>query len=377
MYRGVLCGTVPAMLTHHTPKLAGALLAALVLAAPAPAAYEGDDVGFNDDALVIGAGNDARCLHSAPNPFLPDIEEHCGITDDPTALHTWSSGPHSGFVVKNHAWPWAGKQANGFAITGDSDEGTGVHGLSHSGGGAGVLARNNSTGPGLNASSEFGSAILANGASNSTTALAHNWGNSWGNGGDAFRGYSKQQDGVEGDSSAVNGNGVFGFNDGGGHGVFGRSTKGTKAAIAAHHDSTGDGVRGYSRQADGVEGDSSAPGASGVFGFNDGGGNGVAGRATGAGRGVLAQADAAGTALAVDGKATFSRSGVLTVSSGAAVTKTSIALTAASTVLATLQTNQAGLTIQSAVPNPAGSAFTIHLNRAVSAPVRIAYFVLG
>jgi hypothetical protein len=61
------------------------------------------------------------------------------------------------------------------------------------------------------------------------------------------------------------------------------------------------------------------------------------------GAGVLAERTAAGNALKVSGKASFSRSGTVTVPAGkSSVTKSGVALTAASLVLATLQQHAAG-----------------------------------
>lgn len=389
----------------RTSRLTAALaVAGSLLATPAMSAI--------DDELVIGKGNWAGCPDSGGSPLWPSIDEHCDRGSTPTTLTTYARFPYSGFVV--HNWDENGDQVeNGFSITGNSDSGTGVLGLTRSGGGSGVAARNDSTGAGLDASSKHGVSVHAAQGNASTTVLAENTGSDWGNGGDAVRGWSKQQDGVEGDSSAAGGSGVFGFNDGGGYGIFGRTTKGTKAAIGAQNDgsgdgvagraatnggagvrgdaagtrspgvygenvSGGDGVRGYSRQQDGVEGDSSAPGASGVYGFNDGNGTGATGRATGSGTGVSAIADtAAGTALKVSGKVTFSRSGVLTLTSGTTVTKAAIDLSATSMVLATLQTNVAGLSVQSAVPNVAGKSITITLSKPVTAVTRVAFMVVG
>jgi len=48
-------------------------------------------------------------------------------------------------------------------------------------------------------------------------------------------------------------------------------------------------------------------------------------------------------------------------------------------VLATLQRNQAGLWVQSAVPNPAANSFTITLNKAVTGlvPMKVAWFLVN
>ncbi len=94
--------------------------------------------------------------------------------------------------------------------------------------------------------------------------------------------------------------------------------------------------------------------------------------------GVLAEDTAGGTALQATGPAVFSRSGVLTVGAGtSAVTKTGVALTAASLVLASVQQDRAGVWVRSAVPNVVGSSFTIHLNKTVAASTTVAWFVVN
>ena len=120
--------------------------------------------------------------------------------------------------------------------------------------------------------------------------------------------------------------------------------------------------------------------ANGVTGIGgSAGGNGVDGRAvSAAGAGVLAENTVGGTALQVAGPAVFSRSGTLTVAAGASsATKTGVALTAASLVLATLQQDKTGLYVRSAVPNVPGSSFTIPLSKAVTASITVAWFVVN
>ena len=58
-------------------------------------------------------------------------------------------------------------------------------------------------------------------------------------------------------------------------------------------------------------------------------------------------------------------------------TQTGVALTAASLVLATVQQDAAGVWVRSAVPNVAGSSFTIHLSKAVTASTKVAWFVVN
>jgi hypothetical protein len=74
----------------------------------------------------------------------------------------------------------------------------------------------------------------------------------------------------------------------------------------------------------------------------------------------------------------FSRSGVVTVAAGkSSVTQTAVALTSASLVLATLQQNLSGVYVRAAVPNIAGKSFTVYLNKTVTAPAKVAWFIVN
>ena len=52
-------------------------------------------------------------------------------------------------------------------------------------------------------------------------------------------------------------------------------------------------------------------------------------------------------------------------------------LTGSSLILATLQQNQSGVWVQSAVPDVAGNSFTVHLNKAVTASTTVAWFTVN
>jgi hypothetical protein len=92
--------------------------------------------------------------------------------------------------------------------------------------------------------------------------------------------------------------------------------------------------------------------------------------------GVYAQAVVNGKiALQVDGQAVFSRSGIAVVPETSAtslnhVSVNNVALTATSVALATVQQTGGGAIVKAAVPNVAGSSFTIYLNKAVSVSSR-------
>jgi hypothetical protein len=129
----------------------------------------------------------------------------------------------------------------------------------------------------------------------------------------------------------------------------------------------------------GVEGQTNSAIASGVYGENDGTGFGVAGRAN-SGTGVLADSTD-GIALAVNGKAKFSRSGTARVAgtSGtprSSITVNNVALTSKSLVLVTPQKNVVGVLVQGVVPNVANSRFTVFLNKNVSVSYPVAWMVI-
>jgi hypothetical protein len=85
-----------------------------------------------------------------------------------------------------------------------------------------------------------------------------------------------------------------------------------------------------------------------------------------------------GVGLRVTGKAAFDRSGKITIAAGSSsVTKTGIGLSSASFILATLQTYVSGLVVQSVVTNPAGSTFTIQLNKAPTVNVSVGWMAIN
>lgn len=137
----------------------------------------------------------------------------------------------------------------------------------------------------------------------------------------------------------------------------------------------GDGVTTFGS---GVWGDSDdsgvfGTGSIGVLGF---GGIGVEGDAFGPGGvGVYAFGDPTQTALQVNGKVKFSRSGRSTIGSG----KSSIAVTLAgvsssSRVFAVLHSNKTGRWVRAVVP--ATGKFTIYLNTKAASATYVAWFVI-
>lgn len=115
-------------------------------------------------------------------------------------------------------------------------------------------------------------------------------------------------------------------------------------------------------------------GSLGVLGF---GGIGVKGDAFGTGGiGVYAYGDATQTALYVDGKVTFRRSGRSTVGSGRSNVKVTLAgVNSGSRIFAMLHSNRTGRWVQSVVP--VSGSFTIYLNGTVSSATYVAWFALN
>jgi hypothetical protein len=92
--------------------------------------------------------------------------------------------------------------------------------------------------------------------------------------------------------------------------------------------------------------------------------------------GVYARGDGVATALRVQGKAVFSRSGRTYVSAGKSSRIVTLAgVTTSSLVLVTLQTRRTGVYVAAAVP--AAGKFTVYLNKAVTGTTYFAYMVLN
>jgi hypothetical protein len=173
----------------------------------------------------------------------------------------------------------------------------------------------------------------------------------------------------------------------------------------------GYGVAGNSINGDGVNGTTSANGKAGVYG-NDGSpdgaygvygfsrvGTGVYGIGTSGATGVFGQATIAvgvqgtsesgtgvlatspvGTALEVEGVATFSRSGLVSIAAAdKTATVTGVGLSASSLVFANLQDSLPGVFVEAVVRDISGSSFEIYLSKAVPAgkTAKVAWFVVN
>ena len=149
------------------------------------------------------------------------------------------------------------------------------------------------------------------------------------------------------------------------------------------------GTNGYAETKDAIRGFTDSSAGSGVRGENVNGGTGVTGIATsaakgGGGTGVHAAASGLGTALRVDGRAAFSRSGEVVIKSPSASATVTVpgGLSSTSLVLAVLQTAITGVFVTSAVPNPSTGKVTIHLSKAPGTGkgggnAKVAWFVVN
>lgn len=202
----------------------------------------------------------------------------------------------------------------------------------------------------------------------------------WSDAGYGLKGQSDTSIGVFGTSGTKEG--LYGTS-GTGAGIYGQSTAGP-GILGASGSQSQPGVIGWSGATGvfGASGGSSGlpatpPVKTGVFGFaaQDSAAVGVHGRST-VGTGVRAQADVAGTALRVEGKATFSRSGVVTVAAGkSSATKSVVGLTSSSLVFAVIRTGDGQAFVRKVQPT-AGS-FTVYVNKVLSSTTTIAWIAFG
>jgi hypothetical protein len=205
--------------------------------------------------------------------------------------------------------------------------------------------------------------------------------------------------GVFGEAGGANGVGVTGFSDHGtgvlgssnvGVGVYGSSSNATAIrgdsesnslpAVIARNNAGSTGLLGFSgdvatplpsgRLDTAIQGYAigypgrSATDAVGVFGHSS------------HGTGVFADAGTGGTALHVNGRATFSRSGRLTLASGtSSVSKSVAGLTSTSLVFAVVQTGESHAWVRKVAPAP--GKFTVFMNKAVTDRVVVAWNAFG
>lgn len=273
-------------------------------------------------------------------------------------------GSGAGDGVRGVGGPVSG---NGVTGTGGGGRGAGVLGTGGPSNGAGVVGFGVGTGGGMVGlgGARNGPGVLGTGGASNGPGV-HGFGTGTGAGVAGTGGASGI--GVAGTGGASGGTGVVGtgtdvfagvFGIGGasnGVGVSGLGGGGSGIGVAGAGTGTGDGVLGKASTGNGAHGTATAAG----------------------GVGVLAENTAGGIALKATGPAVFSRSGLLTVAAGkSSGMVTGVALTSASLVLATLQQDRAGVWVRSAVPNIAASSFTVHLSKAVTASITVAWFVVN
>jgi hypothetical protein len=318
----------------------------------------------NGDPVVQGADNGPTT--SRTMVFTANNQQFASLCDFDShgkgSVGVFGHGFNAGVYGESDGIGVQGVSFNNMGVSGvgGGANGTGVAGFG-SGTGAGVTGAGAGTGPGVfgrggpngNDRNDAGSGVQGTGGGNGP--------------------------GVSGQGGPDNGTGVHGTASGTGAGVRGDGGLNGTGVVAFGGSSSGNGVEGTGGGGNGI----------GVWGMGQGTGAGVLGtgfdgpavhgRADFADAiGVLAENTAGGVAFKATGPARFSRSGVLTVPAGkSAVTKTGVALTSASLVLATLQQDRAGVWVRSAVPDAAASSFTIHLSKAAPASTKVAWFIVN
>jgi len=353
--------------------------------------------------------------------------------DDDTALNCNASGAGIGLSATSPRGPGVRGIGGGTGVFGLSPSGegvygqsgrtatliplvtNGVHGITDDGAGSGVLGENVGGGDGVTGTSDTGRGVV--GVTGSGEGVFGQ------RGGTGPVQTLVNQHGVHGVTDSPLGHAVYGEHVGVGTAVAGSSKLGgtAVAGIAAgggvggsFGSDTSTGAQGSSGTAKGVFGISGnagtkfltsangvhgltgstadsavlgehAAGGPAITGLTAGTAPAVHGKNTGTGPGLLGESPvgtgvtATGkTALNVTGPALFSRSGKLTIKAGhAAATKTGVPLTAASLILVTPQNDVSGVAIRSAVPNVTAGSFTVHLARAVAHQVTIAWFIVN
>ena len=314
---------------------------------------------------------------------------------------------------------YAENTGSGNGVAGYGTNANGVYG--HSANSNGVLGEASSFGSGVQGTSSEGYGVQAASFSGSKSAVYGCSGTATGDlgpaagikgNGDGIRaivGYSKQNNGLWANSdgnnaiwgqtssayeaifgSSAQGTGVRGNNQNGGapglYGVNGNTSSGLYASALHAAGATGDsnahpGVVGLSGTKVGVMGQSASSfGVQGITTASQGvrgeatTGYGVVGYAT-TGIGVLAQAT--GTALKVNGKTHFDRSGVVTITAGArAATTTSAFLpaSAASMVVATIQGAGTNAIAGASISKSTGKV-TVTLQKAATAATKVAFII--
>jgi hypothetical protein len=296
----------------------------------------------------VRAGSDGDVVLGAPNSAT-DTTSISNTTNNKTVFEANTS--FAGSTAISAVGDLRGLYANGAeAIVAESDQ----YGLKATGGFAGVVGN----APGNGHMGVFGWSDDGIGVKGQSETAAGVFGTA--DSASGVHGSSKTNYGVWGESNA-------------GPGVFG--TTGSQSEPGVIGWSAGAGVFGAS--GGDVNLPTTPPTKTGVFGYaaQDASAVGVYGRST-VGIGVRAQADAGGTALRVDGKATFSRMGTITVPTGSkTVTKSFAGLTSASLIFAVVRTGDGSVWVRKA--QASSGSLKVYLNKVVSRRTTIAWVAFG
>ena len=311
-----------------------------------------------DNVGAIGASG------AAVVDIPPPIETSTGIYGVSVAGHGVYGASDTGIGVYA-----ANNSATKAAIVAEGEPGTAIHGHANAGpvpdspALTGIYGSATGTGVAIAADSASGLALRATSS-----------------GGHGVRGRG-QLDGVIGESPGGR-SGVVGYSGGGSApagpaktGVYGEATQDTASRGVSGFALAGQGVRGEATSGTGVHGQATTGKA--VRGVATSG-DGVAGEAT-TGVGVRAVATT-GVALAVSGRATFSRSGKVTVPVGVTFIDVTIpgGLTSSAIAFATLQYLRSGVYVMGARPNhPSTGKLRIYLSKALATATPVAWFVIG
>ena len=301
-----------------------------------------------DNVGVIGASG------SAVVDIPPPIETSTGLYGVSAAGHGVYGASDSGIGVYA-----ANNSSTKAAIVAEGEPGTAIHGHANAGpvpdspALTGIYGSATGSGVAIAADSASGLALRA------TSSATH---------GIKGRG---QLDGVIGESPGGR-TGVVGYSGGGSApagpaktGVYGEATQDTASRGVSGFSTTGQGVRGEATTGQGVQGIATS-------------GQAVRGDAT-SGTGVRAAATT-GVALAVSGRATFSRSGKVTVPVGVTFIDVTVpgGLTSSAIAFATLQYLRSGVYVMGARPNhPSAGKLRIYLSKALATSTPVAWFVIG
>ena len=343
-------------------------------------------VGIHGDAGSVGVIGSAGTLQLSQ---LPDpVDAHTGVYGISDTGHGVYGASDTGVGV------YAANNASTVAaIVAEGGPGTAIHGHAAVGpvpaspGLTGVYGSAPGAGVAIAADSDAGLAIRATSAT-----------------GNGIRGHG-QLDGVIGESGSGR-SGVVGFSGGGSApagpsktGVYGEATQDASSHGVYGYALAGQGVRGDATSGQGMYG--TATTGQGARGEASGGGVGVFGQSNGVSgaRGVMGKSDVGqavrgeattgigvqavattGVALAVSGRATFSRSGKVNI--GAASTSVDVTvpggIASNAMAFAAMQYYRSGVYVAAARINyPTAGKLRIYLNKAPGSTTALAWFVFG